>query len=78
MARSGGLQRIVIGALEADVRFGVYSAVSWPSRRRWNLDSTRRDLGYEADREVREPVGDDAGAGQLITCRRKADAGGAG
>jgi nucleoside-diphosphate-sugar epimerase len=68
------LRRIVLGALEADVRFGVYHAVSWPSRRRWKLDATMRDLGYEPDPEVREPADDDAGADTLITCRREAGA----
>lgn len=49
------LQRIVIGALEADVKFGVYHAVSWPSRRRWDIDATVRDLGYQPDRDSDDP-----------------------
>lgn len=44
------LQRIVVGALEADVKFGVYHAVSWPSRRRWNIDTTIKELGYQPER----------------------------
>jgi nucleoside-diphosphate-sugar epimerase len=40
------LRRIVRAALTADVRFGVYSAVSWPSRARWDLSSARTELGY--------------------------------
>src|SRR5205085_8946846 len=64
------LQQIVIRALETDVTFGVYHAMSWPSRRRWNLDATIRELGYEPDREVPPEGGDaeDAGAGHLSTC----------
>ena len=49
------LQRIVVGALEADVKFGVYHAVSWPSRRRWNIDTTIKDLGYQPERGNEEP-----------------------
>jgi NAD+ dependent glucose-6-phosphate dehydrogenase len=40
------LRRIVGAALTADVRFGVYSAVSWASRARWDLTSARAELGY--------------------------------
>ncbi len=70
------LQRIVTGALETDVRFGVYHAMSWPSRRRWKLDATIEELGYEPDRPSGHPDGDgdddagDAGAGHLSTCNR--------
>jgi UDP-glucose 4-epimerase len=64
------LQQIVNRALETDVTFGVYHAVSWPSRQRWNLDPTRRELGYEPDREA--PSGadsdDDSAARHVSTC----------
>jgi NAD-dependent epimerase/dehydratase family protein len=63
------LQQIVIRALETDVTFGVYHAVSWPSRRRWNLDATVGELGHEPNRK--EPWttdADDAGARHLSTC----------
>jgi len=40
------LRRIVRAALAADVTFGVYSAVSWASRARWDLRSARAELGY--------------------------------
>jgi nucleoside-diphosphate-sugar epimerase len=64
------LQQIVIGALAADVKFGVYPAVSWPSRGRWNLDATIRELGYEPVREGPWQAADeDAGAAHLSTCR---------
>ena len=66
----GDLQRIVIRALETDLTFGVYNAVSWPSRRRWNLDPTMSELGYEPDRGGPGTAdGDDeAGVGHLSTC----------
>jgi hypothetical protein len=63
------LRQIVIRSLETDVTFGVYHAMSWPSRRRWNLDGTIRELGYEPDREG--PLGpddDDARVAHLSTC----------
>src|SRR3954465_11098302 len=67
--RPADLQQIVIGALSTDVRFGVYSAVSWPSRSRWNLDATIGELGYEPDREGPWQADDEgAGAGHLSTC----------
>jgi nucleoside-diphosphate-sugar epimerase len=47
--RPSDLQRIVIGALATDVRFGVYHALSGPSRPRWNIDTTIRDLAYEPE-----------------------------
>ncbi len=68
--RPADLQRIVIGALETDVKFGVYHAVSWPSRRRWDIGATISDLGYQpevdADAPEGEPESDD---GFLTTCR---------
>src|SRR3954447_15148779 len=63
------LRQIVIRSLETDVTFGVYHAMSWPSRRRWNLDATVRELGYEPDREG--PLGaddDDARVAHLSIC----------
>jgi NAD dependent epimerase/dehydratase family len=68
--RPADLQQIVIRALETDVRFGVYAAVSWPSRDRWNLDTTMRELGYEPDRQAGWEADDDedAGAEHLSTC----------
>jgi hypothetical protein len=62
------LQQIVIRALDTDVTFGVYHAMSWPSRRRWNLAATMSELGYEPDREDRRGDAEDAGAGHLSTC----------
>src|SRR3954447_13431609 len=64
------LRQIVIRSLETDVRFGVYSAVSWPSRGRWNLDATMKELGYEPDRQAgwEADDGEDAGAEHLSTC----------
>ena len=66
--RPADLRRIVTGALETGVRSGIYHAVSWPARRRWDITATMSDLGYE-------PVGDDEdppdpGDDVLITCRR--------
>jgi nucleoside-diphosphate-sugar epimerase len=66
---SEDLRRIVLGALAADVRFGVYNAVSWPSRRRWSIDTAMRDLGYEPDRDDGAGEGDGESAdGHLCTC----------
>ncbi|MGK5683087.1 NAD-dependent epimerase/dehydratase family protein [Actinoplanes sp. URMC 104] len=63
--RPADLQRIVVGALETDVRFGIYHAVSWGARHRWDLGATMADLGYEPDRDVEDPPATD----ELITCR---------
>lgn len=63
------LRRIVIGALETATPFGVYHAVSWPSRWRWDITTTRADLGYAPERDDRERSwGPDAGRGHLSTC----------
>jgi nucleoside-diphosphate-sugar epimerase len=78
------LRRIVRGALEADVRFGVYSAVSWSSRERWDLRTAMDELGYDPvrdvgqdddvdpaeadDRDSADGDGDRSGEDQLITC----------
>jgi uronate dehydrogenase len=67
--RPEDLRRIVTGALEADVPSGVYPAVSWAARRRWNIDSTMADLGYDPVRDADPP---DAGE-ELITCKRSGD-----
>ena len=64
--RPDDLRAIVLGALETQVSFGVYHAVSGPSRRRWDIDATRRDLGYEPARD--DVLPDDAGGGHLATC----------
>lgn len=70
------LQQIVIRALETEVTFGVYHAVSWPSRRRWNLDVSVSQLGYEPDRaRPRTAEADDAGAEHLSTCTRDGEDG---
>ena len=63
------LQQIVLRALQTDLTFGVYHAMSWPSRRRWDLGATMGELGYEPDREgPLADVADDAGAGHVSTC----------
>ena len=63
------LRAVVAGSLETDVQFGVYHAVSWPSRRRWNIEATIRELGYEPDRDA-GPRDDTVGEGDdhLTTC----------
>ena len=53
--RPGDLRAVVVGALDAEVKFGVYHAVSWPSRRRWDIEATMIDLGYRPARD--EPQG---------------------
>jgi nucleoside-diphosphate-sugar epimerase len=63
------LQRIVIGALETRVLFGVYHAVSWPSRRRWDIGSATRELAYQPLREDVEDSGSpDEAEDHLSTC----------
>ena len=63
----GDLQQIVNAALTADVGFGVYHAMSWPSRHRWSLGATMRELGYQPEPDGPEPDAE-AGAGHLSTC----------
>jgi hypothetical protein len=55
--RPADLQRVVLGALDTDVKFGVYHAVSWPGRRRWNIEATIDELGYQPEHwDVHEPA----------------------
>jgi hypothetical protein len=67
--RPADLQRIVIGALDAEVKFGVYHAVSWPSRRRWDIEATMRELGYEPQRGDDSQYPPEPADGSLSTCR---------
>jgi len=46
-------RNLVLAALSADVRFGVYFGVSANTPARWDMTNARTDLGYE-------PVGDSA------------------
>jgi nucleoside-diphosphate-sugar epimerase len=62
------LQKLVIGALDADVKFGVYHALSWPSRHRWDIKTAVRDLGYDPERSVDYPP--ETAEEALTTCRR--------
>jgi len=66
------LRRIVGRAVVADVPFGVYSAVSWSSRERWDLRSAMDELGYEPVRgeDDADPAEDDGDPAEdhLITC----------
>ncbi len=43
----GDLGRLMVGALEAPVRFGIYYGVSANTRCRWDFENTRAELGYE-------------------------------
>jgi hypothetical protein len=64
------LQQIVIRALETDVRFGVYHAMSRPSRQRWSLDATVRSSATSPNARA-APLDDlapDVGAAHLSTC----------
>jgi nucleoside-diphosphate-sugar epimerase len=68
--RPADLQRIVLGALETDVKFGVYHAVSWPSRQRWDIDTTISELGYQPEVDDDAPEGGpEPDDGYLATCR---------
>jgi NAD+ dependent glucose-6-phosphate dehydrogenase len=67
--RPSDLQSIVIGALDTAVPFGVYHALSWPSRWRWSIDAARADLGYEPERDDADAaLPPEAGQGRLSTC----------
>jgi len=66
--RPADLQQLVVGALDEDVRFGVYHAVSWPSRHRWDIGTAVRDLGYQPQRGDDHPP--ELAADTLTTCRR--------
>ncbi len=65
------LRQLVVRALEADVRSGVYAGVSANTGGRWSLDTARAELGYQpvldsadwADRVEDDGVG-------MTTCRR--------
>jgi hypothetical protein len=46
-----GLIGVVLGALGTVVKFGVYHAVSWPGRRRWCIDATIDELGYQPEHD---------------------------
>lgn len=63
------LRGIVTGALTAEAGSGMYNAVSWASRRRWDIGATMSDLGYEPVRDIDAP---DPGPGFLTTCSRSA------
>ena len=66
--RPADLRAIVLGALTADVGSGMYNAVSWAAKRRWDIGATMLDLGYEPERDGAElPDPDDD---FLITCER--------
>ncbi len=67
--RPDDLQRVVTGALRTPVKFGVYNAVSWSSRRRWNIDQTVTDLGYEPARQGQDELPDPDGD-FFVACRR--------
>jgi hypothetical protein len=61
----------VRAALTADVRFGVYPAVSWVSRHRWDLRSAMDELGYRPVRDAGDdvgPVDGQPGEVHLATC----------
>jgi UDP-glucose 4-epimerase len=63
------LQRIVIAALDAKGRFGIYHAVSWPSRWRWNIETAMNELGYEPERDDAQGAWvPEAGGGHVATC----------
>jgi len=65
------LRRLVVRALEADVRWGVYPGVSANTRQRWDLGTARAELGYEPvlDSEAYAADVADDGVG-VTTCPR--------
>lgn len=69
------LQQVVLRTLETDVMFAVYHAMSWASRRRWQLDTTMTEPGYEPDRSSGRPndAGDEPADSHLSTCSRDSD-----
>ena len=66
------LRRLVTRAIEADVRTGVYAGVSANTRRRWDVDNARVELGYEPvldSEDYADRVEHDAT--DLTTCPRR-------
>jgi nucleoside-diphosphate-sugar epimerase len=61
------LQQVVRRALDVDVRFGVYPAVSWASGARWDLRTAVEELGYHPAREPGDE--DPPQTRHLCTCR---------
>ncbi len=74
--RPADLRAIVAGALETDVKFGVYHAVSWPSRRRWDIDATMSELGYRPERDDQPEDAPESTEESLVTCRGRRQEGG--
>jgi nucleoside-diphosphate-sugar epimerase len=65
------LRQLVVRALEADVRDGVYAGVSANTGGRWSLDTARAELGYEPVLDSARWAGavQDDGVG-MTTCAR--------
>ncbi len=40
------LQQLVIGALTADIEFGIYHGISANTRSEWDIENARNELGY--------------------------------
>jgi nucleoside-diphosphate-sugar epimerase len=45
------LQRLVIGALTAEIEFGIYHGISANTRSEWNIENARAELGYQPIRD---------------------------
>jgi nucleoside-diphosphate-sugar epimerase len=41
------LQRLVMGALTADLQFGIYHGISANTRSEWDIENARAELGYQ-------------------------------
>lgn len=65
------LRQLVVRALEADVRTGVYPGISANTRRRWDLGTVRAELGYEPVQDSEVHAGEVEGEDDdLTTCAR--------
>ncbi|NAZ76306.1 NAD-dependent epimerase/dehydratase family protein [Kineococcus sp. T13] len=65
------LRRLVRGAVETEVPFGVYPATSANTRGHWDLGPARADLGYEPTLDSAAHAGEVEDDGtDVTTCRR--------
>lgn len=65
----GDLNRVVLAALAADVRFGVYFGMSANARSAFDIEPTRRDLGYAPVDDSEAYAGVAVADGESTLCR---------
>lgn len=50
---------MIKAAIESDIPFGTYYAVSENEEKPWSIEKTKQELGYEPDVNTTEILGDD-------------------